>query len=527
MTYFKYCFIFLLIGLGMYACKNPLEDIEIAIKDPIANSAIKIYYVNANSADTARIPKNLKITILGKDADKVVNSVGTNKISVSKDGLLGIAISPNYSTRPVKITVLAESEGFLPSIEEFEITGTGNMERTSRMFKPSNLPAGISSGTAIVESGSNGSESKIFTTGGKKEQAQMTIPAGLISTDKTGKIISGKLSYTLFYYEVSAQNFVPSSYTIYNAIGLDNKVLKPFDLNAFGFFSLSIFNENFERVTNLSKPVDLVVEISENYLRVNENKLKAGDKIPFWGYINGTWKMLNEVILERNDKGKLAVKISISNATYYAFGEMIEICEKGPRFSVVSKFAGMDTYYYAKFLDAITGVQTGAFFMNLNNGAITNISGQRLRKNKVIMQLYNYNNHYGGDLNNNPIFKSEPFDICEDKKIMVDVSSLPEPKSVTLEITIKCPEGKVLDESKFPAAMQLQYQLSGTGNNWTDLLSLTRSVRKVKTYKLNFGKKYNLRATTNPAQGWPFLQRDTTIRQDYFLLKLDGQGYCK
>ena len=527
MTYLKYFLLVLVIGSGMYACKNPFEDIVISIKDPIASSAIKIYYVNANTKDTARVPKNLKITFLGKDADRVVNSVGTKKISVSNDGLLGIAISPDYLTRPVKITVLAEAEGFLPSVEEIIITGTENIERTSRMFKPSNLPAGVSIGVGSVESGSNGSTSSSITTDGKKEQAQINIPAGLITKDNTGQTIGGKLSYLLTYYDISAKNYVPSSSTFYNAIGIDNKVLKPFDFNPFGFFSLNIINEKFEQVANFSKPVELVVEINENNLKLNGDKLKVGDKIPLWGYLNGTWKMLNEIVLERNDKRKLAVKISISEATYYAFGEMIEICEKGPNFTVSSKFAGMDTYYYAKLLDAITGVQTGALFMNLNNGAVTNLSGQRPSKNKVTMNLYNYNNHYGGELNNKPIFTSEPFDICENKKIIVDALPLSEPKSVTLEITIKCPQGKVLDESQFPAAMQLQYQLSGTNNNWTDLLTLTRSVRKVKTYKLNFGKKYNLRATTNPAQGWPFLQRDTTIRQDYFLLKLDGQGYCK
>lgn len=530
MTYLKYCqycLIFLSIGLGIYACKNPLEDIVISIKDPIANSAIKIYYVNANNADTARVPKNLKITFLGKDADKVVNSVGSQKISVSKDGLLGIAVSPDYSTRPIKFTVVAEAEGFLPSIEEIEITGTGNVERTSRMFKPNSLPAGVSVGVGTVESGSNGTTSVAIITDGKKEQAQLTIPTGLITNDKTGQAIGGTLSYQLTYYDVAAKNYVPSSSTFYNAIGLDNKLLKPFDFNAFGFFSLKIFNDKFEQVVNFSKPVQLSVEISENSLRVNGNKLQAGEKIPFWGYLNGTWKMLSDVLLERNEKGKLAVKIAISDATYYAFGEMIEICEKGPNFTVTSKFVGLDTYYYAKLLDATTLVQTGAFYMNLNNGAVFSLSGQRPYKNKVVMHLFNYNNHYGGNLDTNPIFKSQPFDICEDKKIAVDASSLPEPKSVTLEITIKCPDGKILDESQFPAAMQLQYQLSGTNNNWTDLLTLTRTVRKIKTYKLNFGKKYNLRATTNAAQGWPFLQRDTTIRQDYFLLKLDGQGYCK
>ena len=527
MIYLKYCLTFFAIALGMYACKNPLEDIVISIKDPIATSTVKIYYINANPSDTARIPKNLKITFAGKDADKVVNSVGTQKISVSKEGLLGIAVSPNYLTRPVKFTVIAEAEGFLPSIEEVEINGINNVEKTARMLKLNNLPKGMSIGRGKIESGNNGLVSNSIKTNGSAEQVQMNIPEGLVSKDKTGQTITGILSYTLTHYDVAAKNYVPSSYTFSNAIGLDGKVLKPFDFNPFGFFSMSVVNEKFERVTNFSKPVDIVIEISENYTRVNGNKIKAGEKIPFWGYINDRWRNLSDVVLQRNEKGRLEIKVSVSDATFYAFGEMIEICEKGPSFTVSSKLTGLDTFYYAKLLDATTGVQTGGFYLSLNNGAVVNISGQRPYKNKVTMHLFNYNNHYGGDLNNNPVFKSQPFDICEDKKITVDASTLPEPKSMTLEIAIKCPEGKKIDESQFPATMQLQYQLSGTNNNWADLMTLTRTVRKIKTYKLNFGKRYNLRATTNPAQGWPFLQRDTTIKQDYYLIKLDGQGYCK
>ena len=56
MSYLKYCFIFLITVLGIYACKNPLEDIEIAIKDPIANSAIKIYYINAYNCIGSIVP---------------------------------------------------------------------------------------------------------------------------------------------------------------------------------------------------------------------------------------------------------------------------------------------------------------------------------------------------------------------------------------------------------------------------------------------------------------------------------------
>jgi hypothetical protein len=526
MTTSKYYIAFILLVLALTACKDPLEGVTISIKDPIASSTVKIYYVNGNYADTARIPKNLKISIIGPDADKIVNSTGSKKISVSKEGLLGVAVSPDYTTRPVKFKIIGESDGFLTSIEEIEISGTGNITRTAQMFKFSNLPNGMNMAIGTLTSGSGGSAALTFGTSGKGEQATMTVPVDIITKDKAGQNVEGKLTWVLNNYSNAARNYVPSSYTFYNAIDLNNKILKPFDFNPFGFFSISIFNEKFEQVSSFSKPVQVMVELNENTLKLDGTKLKVGDTVPFWGFINGTWKLLANVVLGRNDSGKLFASVSVTNATYFAFGEMIEICDKGLSFTINSKLNAMDTYYLAKFLDVKTGGQVRAFYTSFNNGTNVSVTGLRPYPNKVTMQLFNYNNHYGGDPNV-PIYKSEPFDVCEDKKISVNVT-IPEPKSVTLEITIKCPVGKVLDESQFPAVMQLQYQLSGSNpNNWTDLLTLTRTVRKVTTYKLQLGSKYNLRATTNAAQGWPFLQRDTTIKQDYFLLKLDGQGYCK
>jgi hypothetical protein len=388
------------------------------------------------------------------------------------------------------------------------------------LFKTGSLPTGITMSSGNIQA--KNSQPLLLKTA--NDQAQLSLPDDVVYKDKEGQTLTGELSVSLTYFTNGAKAFIPSSSLVYNAIGTDGKLFKPFEFNTFGFFSVKIFNEKAEEVATLSKPFTALVEVSEEFPHANGTKLKEGDKIPYWVFWNNQWLLLGETLLKRNASGKLETQIGFGVATTYAFGEMIPVCERGPNLVTNSPFVGMDTYYFAKLIEASSGKVLDNFYMSLNNAANLSLAGKK--KNTVIMQLYNYNNHYGGNLTQ-PVFQTAPFDLCDEKNIKVDVV-IPQPKSVTLEITIKCPQGKVLDESEFPAEMQIQYQPQGASSTeWRDLMTLTRAIRKVTSYKLNIGSKYSLRASTNPAQGWPFYQRDTTIKQDYYLLKLDGQAYCK
>jgi hypothetical protein len=144
MKFSRLLLISLFLGFIIYSCKNPLEDVIIKTKDALASSAIKISYYNANYSDPEKLPTDLKITITGPDADKIVNSVGGKKITYSKEGILGIAVSPDYSTRPLKFSVVAEATGYLTSIKEFVLTDQRNYNITQGLFKKSNLPSGLS-----------------------------------------------------------------------------------------------------------------------------------------------------------------------------------------------------------------------------------------------------------------------------------------------------------------------------------------------------------------------------------------------
>lgn len=527
MKAYRFLLLVSLIAIIGYACKDPLEGVVIKTKDALSTSAIKIRYYNANYGDPERLPKDFKISIIGTDASKIVNSVGGKKITFSKEGLLGIAVSPDYTDRPLKFSVVAEAEGYLTSIREFQLTDQRNIDLSVGLLKIANLPGGLSLNQNSGKASSNGAASALtIDTKGKKEGATWVISEGTILKDQYNQPVEGKLTAILTYYEGTgnAKNFVPNAWTVYNAVDLNGKTLKPFEFNNFCFFQTELFNEQFQKVTSFSQPSDVTVEINENALHTTGNKLKVGDKIIFWGFLDGVWKQMGEVVIRINGNGKFEVTVKISKAGYYTFGEMNPVCEKGPIVSVSSKFTGCDIYYYVKLIDAVKGTEIGAFWLNPNNGSKTSLAGRR--QNTVYMQLFDYNWEYGGDLTK-PIYQSAPFDLCEEKTINVNIP-IQQPTPITMELVIKCPEGKTLNEADFPAEMYSQYRLTGSDpNSWRDLFKLTRTNRKLTTNKVQLGKRYVLRSTTNPAQGWPFLQKDTTITQAYYLIKINGEQYCK
>jgi hypothetical protein len=521
----KFTLLILFLGLMVYACKNPLEDITIKTKDAISTSAIRMKYFNANTNDTETLPPDMTIKIVGLDADKIVNSVGGSKITYSKEGLLGIAVSPNYLQRPLKFSVVAEARNYYTSIREFMITDQRNFDSFQPLYKISNLPAGVAiTQQAAIADNKGLTSSLAVKVNTNTEIISWNIQNGTTMKDQFVQNVSGKMTTVLTYYDGNTKSNVPNAYTLYDAKDLNGKTLKPFDFHNFCFFQTEMFNENYQKVDSLSNSVTITIELNDKNVHSNSEKIKVGDKIMLWGYLGGVWRQLAEYPVKINDRGKFEISAQIVKMGYYTLGEMFPVCEKGPMLTVKSDFHDCDIYYLAKLVDASKGTDLGSFFMNVNDGAKTSLAGRRA--NVAYLQVFDFNAEYGG-VSSKPIFQSAPFDLCSEKLIEVKFP-IPQPQPISIELVVQCPLGKTLDESDFPAEMYTQYRLSGSeANSWKDLFRLTRTNRKLITNKLQLGKKYILRSTTNPSQGWPFLQKDTTISQTKYVIKLNGEQYCK
>lgn len=524
MKYLGYSILLIFFVSLFDACNNPLENVSIKIKDALTESAINLTYKNAVSSDTTMTPKNIKFTFLGEDAEGIVSSVGNKKINISREGLLGIAIAPDYTKRPANIKVVAQLEGYLTDINLVTIQAKTNINRTIRMFKINNLPSGMSVDLKKINANDIVEQTVSLTTNGQKEKASLVTNTGTNVIDKSGTVLSGNFELLLIHFENKAREFVPSNYTVYQAIGLDNKVLPPFEFQSYGFFSFKIIDEKFEEASNLSKPCSVSIEINEESYHTNGTKLKEGDSIPFWVYANNTWKMLANPVLKRNTNGKLSITTSISSLSYYALGEMFPVCERGPILVVNSAYKGLDIYHYSRLIEKSSGKNVGDVYLSLNNGARYSLAGRR--KNTVYLQVFNFNNQYGGDLSK-PIFQSETFDLCDEKNIPINIVA-PSPQPVNVELIIECAKGQTVNEQAVPAKVDIQFQPKGAAaNDWRDLMQLTRTQRSGSTYKLKVGGTYSIRASPNPAQGWLFYKRDTLVSNVNYRFYIENKDYCK
>ncbi len=522
MKYFGHSILLIFFVSLFHACNNPLEDVSIKIKDALTESAINLTYRNSVTSDTTLRPKAIKFTFLGEDAEAIVSSVGNKKISISSEGVLGIAIAPDYVKRPANIIVAASLEGYLTDLNTITLANKANVNRTIRLLKIDNLPNGMSVDVQAVESANLLSKSLSLVTKGKNEGVMLSLPTSLKVSANNNQELSGNLSVELSHFENAARGFVPNNGTVYQAIGLDGKVLPPFDFITYGFFAVKVLDAAFHQGLSFSKQASIEMSIHENSTHTNGQKVKVGDTLPFWGYVNNVWKMLDNPVVERNANGKLCIKTQITQLGYYAVGEMIPVCVKGPTLKVTSAFQGLDIVYLSRLIEVSSGKSIADVYLNLNNGASNSLAGRR--KNRVYLQLFNYNNQYGGDLSK-PIFQSQPFDLCEEQTIPVNVPT-PAPRAINVELIIECAKGQVVNNQTVPAKVDIQFQPKGS-SDWRDLMTLTRNQLKGSTYKLKYGNTYSIRASPNPAQGWLFYKRDTLINTTNYRFYIENKDYCK
>lgn len=74
--------------------------------------------------------------------------------------------------------------------------------------------------------------------------------------------------------------------------------------------------------------------------------------------------------------------------------------------------------------------------------------------------------------------------------------------------------------------MKTQYSEVGQ-NDWNDLISVTRTNRKVVSYKLKVGRYYDFRASTDGGASWPLRQSNYLIDKSEWTLKIKADMYCK
>ncbi|MCX6218953.1 hypothetical protein [Spirosoma sp.] len=531
--------LFLLAAAGLEACKNPLDGVKLGLKDPLQNGVVAYrFYDPAGNP----MPSVNQITIAGPDASQIVTTLNSTRYKLNSDGVLLVAPSPTtvYSTqKPLRFSIVVEAEDYLTVIQPVVISDDKQQSRSVRRINITKPPVTLNAARTPVNSTANGivtATVSLSTTpqGTDVDRASATLLANTSVSDRDGGPVGGNLTMVLIHTNArnaQATQYVPGG-GIMTAVGTRTGGASQGNMRFMslaGSTTLQIYNDRFELATALSPAVPLTMELYQQAYNVQQNRvIQAGDSIPLFSYDEFTnqWKEERPGLVRKNQQtGRLEYMIQATRAVAYVAGWAVVICASGPVFKVNSRLVNVDVNYRCKLIDVATGNVVSTFYANANNGSIIRAYNQ-LKNQRLKLQVFDETDAWGKGAKGGLIGESEPGLTCDQTPIPINLGALPEPPPVTLEIKFSCPTGTVLDEASLPAIMKTQYSEAGK-NAWNDLISVTRTNRKVVSYKIKMGRYYDFRASTDGGASWPLRQSNYLIDKSEWTLKINADMYCK
>lgn len=305
-------------------CQKYNQDITWQVNTSIYSSPVLLRFLNADPQATTE-PKNFKVTISGRDADKVVvESGGVDFKAVN--GLLPLALEQGVTPtpdNPVIFNVYADIPGFAPISQSIILTDTTPAVRsifavnyaapvkgTATLSRQTALTAGIS-GTTVLSTATNAD---------MDEKTTITIQDGTQMLDANGNAISASSLQTKAIHfgtgtSASLAAF-PGGLTAPDAIGKDgNPIAGGVTFITGGLLSLRMQAGGTE-VKKFSKPLQVSMEMNSNVVNPGTNQAVAsGDSIPVWSLNEqtGQWKYESMGVVKPDANGKLAVNFEAAH----------------------------------------------------------------------------------------------------------------------------------------------------------------------------------------------------------------------
>lgn len=534
------CCCLVALPVVLSTCQNPLEGVVLKIKDPIQQGVVECrFYDPAGNP----LPNVNEIIMAGPDSKQVVTTLNTNRFRINADGNLLVAASPLASLTaqtPFRFTTVVAAENYLTVVQPFSLTGPSRVTRTVRRINLLKPPKTLTAARSFGQATADGIVSGTFdvTTAGQPssiDPATVSIRSGTRLTDRDDQAVGGKLTMAIIHTnnrESNPTSQVPGSGIMSAVNGKNGKSsLGTLRISSIaGSVTFEVYNDTYQLVKKLSQPVSWSMDINPATINRKTGKaVQAGDSIPLYSYdaVTSRWQEETPGVVVRNSQtGTLSYQAQATDVAAYVAAWSESICDVGPVFKVAnSKFSNVDVNYLCKLIDATTGVQVSSFYANVNNNALIRIYNQS-RGRTLKLQIYDETDAWGKGTKGGLIAESAVGTTCDQTPVAINLSSLPVPPVMKLEFNFSCPAGMKLDEASLPAEIRTQYSEPGK-EVWRDLITATRTQRKVSSYKLKVGRKYDFRASTDGGASWPLRQNDYLVDKPEWVLKIKMESYCK
>lgn len=494
----------LIVGI-LDACQNPVENVQLKFKDPLAVAVQVKYGIPAGlTAD------KISIKIGGPDAEHIVTTLNTTKFKLTSDGKLFLCLAPSTTpspSAPIRFNIVALSDHSVDNIQPIQLENDTPRNLTIALLsnKNNNIPA-----KEAFKSTESGTVQASATVQTKSEtnvsQATITVPQGTEVKDIAGQPVGGTLTITADPVNNSSTSKAVSElpgHGIINAttpagVYTGNQQI----LAVAGGVHITVYNDQYQLAKTFSQPLRISFALNPNLFNPNTGRtIQPGDPIPLFSFdeVSNHWTQEEPGKVQRNASGSLEYVADINHLSTWMAAFTEEVCADGPTFKFISNYPDRSPGYRVEAIDPAGNVVVRAgnaltFSTTINNGASTRLTN--LKKGlKIRLRLYD---------NANKTYLSPEIDACSNTEVAFDLKAVPytpiappaedKRKNVTITLNFKC-GNKGINPEKLPfKVLYAQFRAAGSNDEWKDLptlrwpaLSTTVFVELNKEYDLRWG----------------------------------------
>ncbi|GAB3897899.1 hypothetical protein GCM10028803_16620 [Larkinella knui] len=497
----------LVVGL-LDACQNPVENVELKFKDPLA-VAVTVKY----STPAGLTPDKLTVKIAGPDADKIVTTLNTKKFKLTSDGKLFLCLAPSTtpsSSAPIRFTIVTLSTESISSLQEIKLENTANRNLTIALHSNKNdaEPAHQS-----FKGSDNGTVQTTATVQTKSEpnvsQSTVTVPQGSEIKDVAGQPVGGALTVTVDPVNNSntskAVSELPGNGIINASTPAGGFLGNQQVLSVAGGVRITVYNDEYQLAKTFSKPIQIAFSLHSQLMNPTTGRtIQPGDQIPLFSFdeVANKWTREESGKVQRNASGNLEYVADISHLSLWVVAFTEEVCADGPTFKFISNYPDRSPGYRVEAIDQAGNIVVRAgnqltFTTAINNGSSVRLTN--LKKGLLIrLRLYD---------NANKAYLSPEIDACANSEVSFDLKAVPytplppaapdNRKEVTITLNFKCGNAGINPEKLPFKVLYAQYRASGSQDEWKDLPTLVWPTLSTKVF-VELNKSYDMRAGSIP-----------------------------
>jgi len=494
-----------------------LEGFQLSFKEPITEG---LYTFTVRDYTNQPLP-DPTLVLAGEGKGMIVNHLNDPTIRPTADGRYLVALERSVQPdvqRPILFSATITQGGYVPQTYFFRATNRANRSFTTRLAPLDREEAGVRGGQATLTAGQTAQVGTL----------SWRVPAGTTFSLTQGGMANGPVQVRTHQFSPAARGFYPG--TTLSRVHRPDGTFFPdaFQLQQLGGFFQPYVLWGDEEVASWSQPIEIKMPLGAQVNPPTGQSLKAGDRVPLYTYgaWNGRWTARGEGIVEVSDGGGLMVPVLLDRPELVAVAWYTQVCSTATRFRIQSLLTDLDINHYCEYRRATDGRVLRAFHASMNTGTVLTTSFFPRDTGPIQLYIFSSTDYQGGD-RQTPLFVSPPVDPCAIREEVLDVRlAIPFPPSVNVFLSVECPAGTSFQESDLPSQMRVQFSAPG-GDQWRELGVFSRSVRRIRSYRVKTGATYDFRLSTDGGVTWPYRQTSYRILASYYGITLLGEALCK